>query len=57
MFALENFLKQYLKDEKLIINLLENNLKEINTELLIKIIKLLNNELIVRIGDFENGKI
>jgi len=56
MFPLENFLKQYLKDEKLIINLLKNNLKEINTELLIKIIKLLNNELIVRIGEFEDAK-
>ena len=56
MFPLENFLKQYLKDEKLIISLLKNNLKEINTELLIKIIKLLNNELKVRIGEFEDAK-
>jgi len=56
MFPLDTFLKQYLKDEKLIISLLKNNLKEINTELLIKIIKLLNNELKVRIGEFEDAK-
>jgi hypothetical protein len=54
MFLLESFLKPYLKDKKAITSLLKNNLQQIDTELLIEIIKILNDELKIRIEEFEN---
>ena len=56
MFLSENFLKSYLTDKKKIINLLKDNLKIIDTPLLIEILKVLNNELKIRINKFELKK-
>jgi len=53
MSLLENFLKSYLKDKKLFLNLLKNNLHQIETELLIEILKILNEELKIRISKFK----
>jgi len=56
MWELESFLKPYLKDKKVVISLLKNNLKLIDTECLIEIIKVLNDELKIRIEEFEEKK-
>lgn len=56
MFLLENFLKPYLKDKKTLLSLLKNNLQQIDTELLIEVLKILNDELKIRIEKFEEKR-
>jgi len=56
MWELASFLKPYFKDRKAIISLLRNNLSQIDTETLIEVIKVLNDELKVRIEEFEERK-
>ena len=56
MLGLENFLKTYLKDKKTLISLLKTNLSQVDTETLIDVIKVLNDELKLRIEEFEIKK-
>jgi len=56
MLGLGNFLNSYLKDKKALLNLLKNNLQQIETEFLIEIVKILNEELKLRIKTFEEKK-
>lgn len=52
MLGLENYLQSYLQNKKLI----QKYLKQINTTTLIEIIKILNEELKLRIKEFEAKK-
>ncbi len=52
MLGLENYLQSYLKDK----NLINKYLKQINTPMLIEILKILNGELKLRITEFKEKK-
>jgi hypothetical protein len=52
MLGLENYLQNFLQDKKLI----KKYLKQINTTILIEIIKILEEELKLRIKEFEEKK-
>lgn len=52
MWELENYLQKYLKDK----NLIKKYISKINTETLIEILKILNEELKGRIKEFGKEK-
>jgi len=52
MLELENYLQKYLRNKELI----KKSISKINTETLIEILKVLNEELKIRISKFEEKK-
>jgi len=52
MLELENYLQKYLRNKELI----KKYISKINTETLIEILKVLNEELKIRISKFEEKK-